>query len=319
MISTVHISVVVPVFNEAGNIALLVERSIAVLQATGQSFEMILVDDGSKDDTFSEIRSLQKKFPAIKGIALSRNFGHQVALTAGLEHASGELVISMDGDLQHPPELIPELLAEQKKGYDIVNTIRKETADATAAKNAGAGGFYKLMNKISDVEIVPGAADFRLMTRRAVDAFLQIPERDRFTRGLISWMGFRQSFITYTAAKRHSGDSKYTFRKMLRFAWDGITAFSSRPLRISFYFGLIAAGMGVVYAVYALINRFVGHAIEGWTSLLIVVLVMGGIQLISIGIIGEYLARVFNESKARPLYFVKDTVGELKKSEKSKI
>jgi dolichol-phosphate mannosyltransferase len=305
---SIQLSIVSPVFNEAANVALLVDRILHVVRETGMPFEIVLVDDGSKDGTFQAIKEISAKVPELRALSLSRNFGHQVALTAGLEHAKGEIVITLDGDLQHPPELIPALIAEHQKGFDIVNTIRRETADASMTKNVTAGGFYKLINLVSDVKIVPGAADFRLMSRRAVDAFLQLPERDRFTRGLISWMGFEQSFIPYVAAKRNAGASKYTFRKMLRFAWDGITSFSSRPLRISFYFGLTAALLGVVYAIYAIVNRFIGYAVDGWTSLLIVVLIMGGIQLISLGIIGEYLARVFNESKRRPLYFIKDEI-----------
>lgn len=317
--NAIEVSVVVPVFNECDNVSLLVNRIVSVLKSTPYNYELILVDDGSNDSTFSEVEKLSKEISELKALALSRNFGHQVALTAGLEHASGHFIITMDGDLQHPPELIPRLIEEAKKGFDIVNTIRSETADATVLKNVSAKGFYQLINYVSDVTIVPGAADFRLMTRKALDAFLQIPERNRFTRGLISWMGFEQCFVAFSAGKRHSGKSKYSLRRMIRFAWDGITSFSSRPLRISFYLGLMSSGFGLLYAIYAIIVKFTGHVVEGWTSLLIVVLLMGGIQLISIGIIGEYLARVFTESKRRPLYFIKNKVGDLKKSENSTI
>ncbi|HRE74894.1 MAG TPA: glycosyltransferase family 2 protein [Flavobacteriales bacterium] len=316
---SIDISVVVPVFNEKDNVGLLVNRIIAALKTISSSYELILVDDGSSDGTFDVIEKLNVEFPELKAVSLSRNFGHQVALTAGLEHASGNYIITLDGDLQHPPELIPTLIAEAEKGYDIVNTIRGETADATVLKNVTAKGFYQLINFVSDVTIVPGAADFRLMTRKALNAFLQIPERDRFTRGLVSWMGFEQCFVPFSADKRHSGKSKYNFRRMIRFAWDGVTSFSSRPLRISFYMGLIASGFGLLYAIYAIIAKVSGNVVEGWTSLLIVVLLMGGIQLISIGIIGEYLARVFTESKRRPLYFIKRKVGEVQKSDQSAI
>lgn len=304
-----NISVVVPVFNEEENISVLCNKLNTVLSSMHKSFEIILVDDGSKDKTFEVLVQLRQQLPELKIISLSRNFGHQIALTAGLEHAAGEVVISLDGDMQHPPELIPELYAQYEAGFDIVNTIRIETKDAGMFKNVTSKTFYKIINRLSNTEIIEGAADFRLMSRKALDAFLQLKEKDRFTRGLVSWMGFKQTFVSFEAASRFAGKSKYTVRKMVRFALDGVTSFSSRPLRLSFVLGLLIAFFGLCYAVFALIMHFSGQTIQGWTSLLIVVLLMGGVQLISIGIIGEYLSRVYNEVKNRPLYFVKDTRG----------
>ncbi|MFH0865512.1 MAG: glycosyltransferase family 2 protein [Bacteroidota bacterium] len=300
------LSVVIPAYNEEQNVAPLYQELTAVLKTTGFDYEIIFADDGSRDNTFEEIKKLSAQDPKVSGVSLSRNFGHQVAIMAGLQQAQGDLVVMMDADLQHPPEIIPRLLEEQKKGYDIVNTRRLDAKGTGALKKGSSKMFYGILNRLSDVRIEPAAADFRLLTRKAVDAFLQFEERDRFTRGLISWMGFRQSIIEYTASARHSGKSKYTLKKMLRFGMDGITSFSSKPLRISFYSGFILFIIGLVYAVYAIIRHFSDDTVPGWTSILVSVLIIGGFQLLSLGIIGEYIARIFNETKARPIYFIKD-------------
>lgn len=311
-----EISAVIPVFNEAPNLEELVNRVSRVLESTGKTFEIILADDGSRDDTLNRIKELSKSRPYLKAISLSRNFGHQIALTAGIEHACGDVIITLDGDLQHPPELIPELLKKHAEGFEIVNTIRLETEGTGPVKNLTSKGFYRIINALSDVEIKAGAADFRLMGRRAADAFLSLREKDRFTRGLVSWMGFSQAFVPYEADRRFAGKSKYTFRKMIRFALDGVTSFSAKPLRLSLYLGFLFAVFGLFYALYAVISHSAGNTMPGWTSLLIMILLIGGLQLISLGIIGEYLARVYHETKNRPLYLVKETVGELKQSKK---
>lgn len=272
------------------------------------SYEIIFSDDGSKDDSFQKIKSLAATDHSVRGVSLSRNFGHQIALTAGLQHALGEVIISMDADLQHPPELIPKMYESYTEGYDIVNTIRMDTKDATILKKWTSAFFYKVLNMISDVPIIEGAADFRLMNRKSLDAYLQITEKDRFMRGLVSWLGFRQSYVKYEAAPRFAGTSKYTLKKMIRLATDGITAFSSKPLRISFYIGMFISLLGMLYGVYAVTVHVQGQTVPGWTSILVSVLFLGGIQLVSIGILGEYLARVFGEVKNRPLYFIKDKV-----------
>lgn len=309
----VHISVVIPLLNEEGNIPLLYITLSEVLEKISSDYEIIFVDDGSKDQSFARIAEICRQNERVLGISLSKNFGHQIALTAGMEHSSGELVITMDADMQHPPEVIHDLYKKHLEGFDIVNTVRTETVDSGRFKKITSRGFYKIINNLSDIHIEPGAADFRLMNRKTVNAFLQLKEKNRFTRGLISWMGFKQAMVPYTAPARFSGKSKYSILKMFRFAADGITSFSAKPLRISFYSGIMVSLIGLLYAIYAVIEYFGGKTIPGWTSILLSILIIGGIQLISIGIIGEYLARVFNEAKGRPLYYVKEYTSDKNK------
>jgi dolichol-phosphate mannosyltransferase len=309
--ANVSYSIVIPVFNEEGNIEALYQSLKKNLSQFSDSFEIIFSDDGSSDNSFSIIKRISQTDSGVRGISLSRNFGHQVAIAAGLEHAQAtEAVIMMDADMQHPPELIPEMLNKFREGYDIVNTVRKTTDGEGFIKRITSKIFYRMLNRLSEVPIESAAADFRLMSRKTVDAFLRMKEKDRFTRGLISWMGFRQAKIYYDAPSRKSGESKYTFKKMFRLAVAGLTSFSAKPLRISFYAGLIFALLGLMYAVFAVIENLRGRTVEGWTSILVSVLIIGGVQLISIGIIGEYLARVFSEAKDRPLYFVKEDTRE---------
>ena len=299
-----ELSIVIPSFNEEGNIAQLYQQ---IQQAVGEmDYECIFVDDGSSDQTFEEIRKLAQTDARVHGISFSRNFGHQTALSAGLQASKGDLVVMMDADGQHPPKIINELLEEQKKGFEIVNTQRLDTADAGAAKKLSSKWYYKVLNLLSDVRIEPASSDFRLMTRKAVDAFLQFEEKERFTRGLVSWMGFSQSIIQYIAPERMSGESKYTLGKMIRFAFVGITSFSSKPLKFSIYAGIFSLIFGLIYTVYIIVMYAKGDTITGWASMMIVILFLGGIQLLSLGIIGEYIAGIFNESKKRPLYFIKD-------------
>lgn len=304
-----EISVIVPLYNEAVNIEALYNALDATLQPLKRAFEVLFVDDGSRDGSFELVKNLHARDSRIRGISLSRNFGHQVALTAGMQHANGGVIITMDADLQHPPEIIPDLLREYSKGFDIVNTWRLDSPDTGYFKRITSRYFYRFINLVGEVSIPESSSDFRLMSRRALDSFLQFSERDRFTRGLVSWMGFRQSVITYECPPRLAGKSKYTLRRMVRFAVDGITSFSARPLRIASYTGIVVFFLGLLYAMFAIVQHIKGRTIPGWTSLLVTVLLLGGIQLLSLGIIGEYLARIFNESKARPLYFIKDQAG----------
>jgi polyisoprenyl-phosphate glycosyltransferase len=306
MIPDKLLSIVVPCFNEEQNLEHLYNELVNVLKNIRNSYEIIFADDGSKDHTFDVIKKLAASDKHVSGVSLSRNFGHQVAIMAGMQQSKGDIVVMMDADLQHPPEVIPQLIAEYEKGFDIVNTKRLDTQGVGVMKKISSSLFYRLLNFLSNVRIEPSSADFRLMTRKAVDAFLQLEEKDRFTRGLISWMGFKQSVVEYTAATRFAGDSKYTIKKMFRFGMDGITSFSTKPLRISFYTGLIIFFIGLAYSIYAIIENIRGETVPGWTSILVSVLIIGGIQLVSIGIVGEYIARIFNETKARPLYFIKD-------------
>ncbi len=301
-----YLSIVIPLFNEEENIQALYDALMETLGQMNVSYEVILSDDGSRDKSFELVKKLHEINPSFTGISLSRNFGHQVALTAGMQHARGEVIVTMDADLQHPPATIPVLLEYYKQGYDIVNTRRIDSKEIGKFKKFSSLMFYRMINKISDVPITESSSDFRLMSRRALDAFLQFSERDRFTRGLVSWMGFRQALVDYLCPPRFAGQSKYTLKKMIRFATDGITAFSSRPLRMSSYLGLIVFCLGVLYAISVVVQYYRGTTVQGWASMLITVLLLGGVQLLSLGIIGEYLARIFNESKSRPLYFIKD-------------
>jgi polyisoprenyl-phosphate glycosyltransferase len=302
------LSIVLPCYYEEENIPVVYKQIKSALPDV--SMEIIFVDDGSGDATFQRISELSAADPSVKGIRLSRNFGHQVVLLAGLKEASGEIVISLDADGQHPPAVIPRLIEKQKEGYDIVNTRRLDNSNTGWLKRKSSSWFYRLMNMMSDVKIESSAADYRLMTREALNAYLQIDEHDRFTRGLVGWMGFRQAVVEFQPEVRISGKSKYTLRRMLHFALDGITSFSSLPLRMSMYLGIFVFFLAVIYIAYALVMHFSGHTNPGWTSLLIVILLLGGIQLLTIGIIGEYLARIFNEVKGRPHYFIRERTGQ---------
>jgi dolichol-phosphate mannosyltransferase len=304
------ISVVIPVLNEEANLGSLYARLKPVLDGFDEPHEILLIDDGSSDRTWERINALAAEDDAVRGLRLSRNFGHQVAISAGLEHAAGDAVIMMDGDLQHPPELLPELVSLWKQGNDVVYTIRNGTQHAGWFKRMSASLYYKLINATGDVEVVPNAADFRLMDRRVVNAVLSMPERARFLRGLVSWVGFKQTGIEFVADAREQGQTKFSLTRMLRFSLDGLTAFSSFPLRISAYVGILAALVCMPYGVWAIYARFVMDiTVEGWTSLLVVILFLGSVQLISIGIIGEYLNRIYQEVKGRPLYLTRDEVG----------
>lgn len=300
------ISVIIPAYNEAGNIKMIAQRVLEQLRNI-ESFEIIFVDDGSTDATLEEIKEIIKNMDNIKLISLSRNFGHQNALKAGLDYSAGDCVISMDADLQHPPELLCQLINKWKEGYDVVYTIRKDTHGISWMKKVTSKIFYKIINRLSDVEIPLGAADFRLLDRKVVNELKKMDEKWLFIRGLISWLGFKQIGIEYTAQPRHIGNSKYSIAKMMAFAIQGITSFSILPLRVSLLFGGIISFIAFLYAIYALyIKFFTNIAITGWTSLLISVLFLGGIQLFVLGIIGEYLGKMFIEGKSRPNYVIKE-------------
>lgn len=307
MSSLSHISVVVPIYNEAGNIPLLVEKLEAAL--SGYTFEIVLVDDGSSDTSLSVIQSLSQQKSHIRYLAFTRNFGHQAALKAGLEHAKGDCVISLDGDLEHPPELIPELIAGWKEGYEVVITLRKEKKGSYSLfKSITSNLFYRLMNLLSEVKIEKGSADFRLLDRKVVDVLVQMPENPIFLRAIINWLGFSQKAIYYEADNRYVGSSKYTASKMFSFGLEGITSFSVKPLKISSFVGTIIAGLSAIYGFYAIyIKLFTDRSIDGWASLLALVAFMGSMQMIMIGILGEYLGRLFIASKSRPQYIIKET------------
>jgi len=303
------ISIVIPVFNEEENITFLHGVLKEVLDANFENYEIIFADDGSRDSTFEKIQKLHESDPSVKGLSFSRNFGHQAALYAGLSKAKGDIVVTMDGDMQHPPEMIPVLYQKYQEGYDIVNTRRIDADETGAIKKITSKWYYKVINYLSDVPIEPAAADFRLMSKKAVHALNNMPERHRFTRGLVGWMGFNQAIIDYKAKKRHAGTTKYTFGKMIRFGIDGIVSFSVKPLRIAFYIGLIVSILSMIYALFAIIQYINNETVEGWTSILVSVLFLGGMTLLSLGVIGEYIARIFNEVRRRPMYFIKNEIG----------
>ena len=304
---TPTLSIVVPVFNEAGNVRTLYDRLVAVLEPLAIPWELIPVDDGSGDGTLDELLRLQATDPRVRPISFSRNFGHQVALTAGLDAARGAAVICMDGDLQHPPEVLPELLTKWREGYDVVQTVRTDTAKVGALKRLTSALFYRFINWVSDTPIQPNAADFRLLSREALDALLQCRERDRFVRGLVSWVGFRRAEVPFVAGERLSGTTKYSLAQMMRLAFDALTAFSTKPLKLATSAGFAAAVLGVIYALYtAYVRLFTENAVPGWASLTVSVLVLGGLQLICLGLIAEYIARLLHEAKARPLYITRN-------------
>ncbi|MBN1132099.1 MAG: glycosyltransferase family 2 protein [Bacteroidales bacterium] len=300
------LSIVIPAFNEEKNIALLYHELEALKLAGEYMLEIIFVDDGSRDGTFGKIKEISKDDERVSGIRFSRNFGHQTALLAGLKEAKGDLILMMDCDGQHPVNLIPGLVGKIREGYDIVNTIRMDTKRVGFFKKLSSKLFYFFFNLLSEVHIEPSAADFRIMTRKALDAYLQIDEQDQFVRGLISWMGFKQTSIAYSADERKFGASGYSLRKMRKFAMDGLTSFSAKPLRLSTTLGFIIIFFGIIYSIYAIVMFFIGRANPGWTSLLISILLIGGVQLFSLGIIGEYIARIYRETKKRPHFFIEE-------------
>ncbi len=304
------LSIVIPVYNEEDSLEQLYQRLLPVLTAQQLTYEIIFVDDGSSDSSLNKIGELSQKDSRIKAISFSRNFGHMVALCAGLDNATGEAVITMDADLQHPPELIPELLKQWSDGYEIVNTIRKRGKGVGFFKGLTAGIFYWLINKIAKINLPANAADYRLLDQKVVQTLKGIKERSRFLRGLISWVGYKQTAIPYEAEPRFAGKTKYSISRMFGFALDGITSFSAFPLRLASYLGLIIAFFSFIYIIYAVYIRFfTNQAIAGWTSVLVTVLFIGGVQLIFLGVIGEYLSRVYEESKQRPFYIVSKKIG----------
>jgi len=303
------LSFVVPVFNEEENIREFYRRLTQVMAPLSYDYEILFIDDGSKDRTASLTRELAEKDPHVQGYVFARNFGHQLALTCGLDQSAGDAVISMDGDLQHPPEMIPDLLKKWEEGYEIVQTVRKSTEDATWFKNITSRLYYKLINSMSEVRITPGGSDFRLMDRKAVDALNRFRERARFIRGMVNNLGFRYTTLEFVAPPRFAGHSKFNLRKMLRFALDGITAFSRVPLRLALYVGCIA-GLGSILLIGHVIyvKYIVQDAVPGWTTLAAAEFFLGGVELIGIGIVGEYVGRIFDEVKQRPLYIIREHI-----------
>lgn len=307
MESRKKLSVIVPCFNEEEGLTTFNQTLIKFLPANYQ-YEIIYVNDGSRDNTYQVILSLAKENTAIKYISFSRNFGHQNALKAGYDFATGDCAISLDADLQHPPAVIPELIAKWEEGFEIVNTIREDHESISFQKKISSRIFYQMMRKLSDVNIENGMADFRLIDKKVLKQLKLFPENFLFFRGIIPWMGFRQINVPFKANERFAGTTKYTFKKMLKFASTGVTAFSVKPLKISIYLGSFIAFLAFLYGLYAAyIHIFTDRAITGWTSVIISVLFVGGINLLMLGIIGEYLGKLFIENKRRPNYLISET------------
>lgn len=301
------LSVVVPIFEEEQVLPVLHERLDAVLRAAGISYELVLVDDGSRDRSWELICAMREKSAAITAVRLSRNFGHQVAITAGLDVAAGAAVAIMDADLQDPPEVLLEMLARLNEGADIVYGQRTRRDGETAFKRFTASAFYRVIRTLTTVDIPADTGDFRVMSRRAIEAFKASRERHRFVRGMVAWLGFEQAAVPYERAARHAGVTKYPLRKMLAFALDAVISFSISPLRIATGFGLLVSLASFAYALYAIYLKIVlDISLPGWASLMVAVVFLGGVQLFCLGIVGEYLGRVYDEVKQRPLYLVRE-------------
>jgi dolichol-phosphate mannosyltransferase len=302
------VSIVVPLYDEAGNVAELIARITAIMDhaalARGDDYEIVAVNDGSRDGTLAALRALRATQPRLVIVDLSRNFGHQIAATAGLDAARGDAVVLMDGDLQDPPELIVSFLEKWRDGYDVVYATRKARRGESLLKLFTAKIFYRIIRRLTNVSIPVDTGDFRLMSRRVVDALNRTREKHRFLRGLVSWIGYRQIGIEYERDARFSGQTKYPYSKMLQFAIDGITSFSEIPLRFATYTGFTVSSFAFVYIVVVLVNKALGANEPGYTSIMVALLFLGGVILISLGIIGEYLGRIYDQVKSRPLYLL---------------
>jgi glycosyltransferase involved in cell wall biosynthesis len=310
----VLLSIVVPMYNEADNIEPFLARvekvAESVVAPLDEGYEIVCVDDGSRDSTVSKLLAERKRNPAIKIVSLSRNFGKDIALSAGLDHACGAAVIPIDADLQDPPELIPELFAKWLDGHDVVYATRTSRTSDTIAKRLTAAWFYHVHNRLADIDIPSNTGDFRLIDRRVIEALRQLPERNRFMKGLFSWVGFRQTGVAYERDPRAHGESKWRYWRLWNFALDGITSSTTLPLRIWTYAGLAISALAFAYAGFLVARTLInGVDVPGYASLMVVVLLFGGLNLLTLGIIGEYLGRIYTEAKARPLYLVRDLHG----------
>ena len=304
------LSVVVPVFNESEVLGASYARLKHALDSLDAiSYEIIFVDDGSNDGSYHKLVSIAKLDPCVKLIKLARNFGHQVAMTAGIDVAKGDAVVAIDADLQDPPEMIHQLILKWEEGYDVVYGIRQKRQGEGRIKRFTAFLFYRVLRSLTQIDIPVDTGDFRLMSKRAATYFRQLREKDRYVRGLVSWLGFRQTGVYYTRHERYAGVTKYPFHKMLKFALDGITSFSNVPLRLATWLGYSASFLAFLYGCSVFIQKALGNTVQGWATIMIGILFLGGVQLICIGIVGEYVGRIYNEIKQRPLYIVEEIYG----------
>ena len=305
-------SIIAPIFNESGNIPDLYIRVRDVLDSTGESWDLILIDDGSTDDSADLIREYATQDARVKPVLFARNFGHQIAVTAGLDYSRGSAVVIIDSDLQDPPEVILDLITKWKEGYEVVYAVREEREGESWFKLFTAKLFYRMISSITDVNIPMDAGDFRLLDRKVVDVLNQMREKHRFLRGMSSWVGFRQTGVPYRRAARQVGETKYPFRKMFRLAINAVTSFSYFPLQLATYIGFVAAGISILSIPIVIAIRLWGSEtpLVGQATTLIAVLFLGGVQLISLGILGEYIGRLYDEAKGRPLYIVREAPAE---------
>jgi polyisoprenyl-phosphate glycosyltransferase len=301
------ISIIIPVYNEVSNVALMIDAIKKAMKPLQYNYNIIFVDDGSSDDSLVFLKQIALNNKEVNYISFSRNFGHQNALKAGLDMSDADAVISMDGDMQHPPALIPQLISLWEAGNDVVYTIRKDEKEMPYVKRKTSNLFYKILNTLSTIEIENGTADFRLLDRKVVNVLRDIKEEDLFWRGMVKWLGFKQTSIEYVPAQRANGVSKYSLKKMMELALKGITSFSTKPLTIAIYLGFICSFGSLLYLPYAVWSYFYGHAISGWASVIVTIAFFGGIQLMILGIIGMYLGKLFMQSKQRPHYIINET------------
>lgn len=307
---TVELSVIIPLYNEELNIDCLFERLTLVLNRLNMKYEIICVNDGSKDNTIERLIDYHYKNPVIKIVNLSRNFGKEIALSAGLDYANGAAVVPIDADLQDPPELIAEMVEKWREGYDVIYATRRSRNEETWLKRFTANAFYRTLNRISLVPIPHDTGDFRLLDRRVVDALKKMPERNRFMKGLFSWVGFKQTSIYFDRPARYQGESTWNYWRLWNFALDGITSFSFIPLKVWSYIGVLVAIPSFFYASFLVLRTLIfGIDLPGYASIMVAILFLGGVQLVSLGVIGEYLGRVYEEVKRRPLYLVRDAYG----------
>jgi dolichol-phosphate mannosyltransferase len=303
-----HLSVVVPFFNEEENVGELYRRLTETLNGRNIPYILYFINDGSRDGTLDRLRGLAAADRRVRVLSFSRNFGHQISISAGLAHADGDAAVVMDSDLQDPPEVIPELLARWSEGHDVVCAVRRRRKEGPL-KRAAYALFYRILRRLSNVEMPLDSGDFSLLDSRVVGHLRSLPERNRFVRGLRSWVGFRHTEVEYERMERRAGQPKYRVRHLMKLALDGFFAFSTVPLQISTWLGFLAAGLGFLYLVFALVSRFLYQNPAGWTSLAAIVLFLGGTQLILLGVLGEYVGRIYEEVKQRPLYIVEEAIG----------
>lgn len=299
------ISLVVPAYNEIEVVDTFYGRASSALAAIeGYDYEIIFVDDGSADGTYDRLRELADEDEHLAVIKFARNFGHQIAITAGIDYARGDAVVVIDADLQDPPEVIADFVRKWEEGFDVVYGVRERREGESAAKLATAAAFYRIMERLTTIRIPVDVGDFRLMSRRATEQFKRMREKDRFVRGLVSWIGFEQTGVTYSRDARYAGETKYPWKKMIKFALDGITSFSLVPLKLATWFGYAASGLAFLYLVSVFWQYAMGITVRGFATIMVAILFLGGVQLICLGIIGEYIGRIFNEIKPRPMYVV---------------